>query len=405
MTRLDGRLLAADLVDDPYPFYAELRESTPVWNLPGTNGYFVSTWDLVAEAVGRVDDFSNHFRHVLFSEDDGALGVLASGGGPDVFAGADPPTHTEHRKLFFPELVQKKMQELEPYVVALVDALIDDVLATEQPDAATQLANCVPIRVVAERVIGFHDVDIAQVQRWTFAGSQFSGGCLRLDQMAEAGADAAGLFPWVSAQLDEALTTTTSADVLSATASGVHAGVLTRDEAAFNLMVLLGAGSETTTSLIGNALRILAERPGVQAALRHDPRRVPAFVEEVLRFESPFRFHPRSTPRDTELGGSLIPEGAMVVLLWASANRDPAVFDDPDVFELDRPNARMHVGFGRGIHFCVGAPLARLEARIVVERLLARTKVLELDSRRPLRWVDNLWVRRHESVPILVESV
>jgi cytochrome P450 len=401
---LDQRVVAADLIDDPYPFYERLRHQAPVWNLPGTNAYFVSTWELIAEAASRVDDFSNHFRHMLFSEDDGALGVLPTGSGPDVFAGADPPTHTEHRKLFFPELVQKKMQELESYVSALADHRLDDVLDTRGWDAASLLANWLPIQVVAERVIGFRDVDIAQVQHWTFAGSQFSGGCLTLGQMTELGAAAAGLLPWVTAQLDHAIAAPATGDVLSATLAGMRAGVLTHEEAAFNLMVLLGAGSETTTSLIGNAICMLADRVDLQAALRRDPVRLPDFVDEVLRFESPFRFHPRSVPHDTDLGGVRIPQGSMVVLLWASANRDPAVFEHPDNFMLDRTNARMHMGFGRGIHFCVGAPLARLEARVVLERLLARTRSFTLGDPETCAWVPNLWVRRHERVPIVVTA-
>jgi cytochrome P450 len=404
MAVITDRLLGATLVDDPYPFYSRLRSEAPVWRAPGTDAFFVSTWDLVAEAVARVEDFSNHFRHTLYCEDDGALGVLASQAGPDVFAGADPPVHTEHRRLFFPELVQTKMRQLEGYVRALTDGLLDTMLSGSHADAAARLANPLPIRVMAERVIGFHDVDVTQTQGWVFAGSRFAGGLLRLDEMTTVGADAAGLFPWVSDQLDRALSSPGAGDVLSATAAGVRDGVLARDDAAFNLMILLGAGAETTTALIGNAIRALAERPELQDQLRTDPARVSAFVEEVLRFESPFRFHPRSVPHDTRLGDTAIPEGAMVLLLWGSANRDPSVFDQPDSFDLDRPNARQHVGFGRGIHYCVGAPLARLEARVVLERLLARTAHVALDDAIPARWVDSLWVRRHERLPIVVEA-
>jgi cytochrome P450 len=404
MAVITDRLRGATLVDDPYPFYSRLRSEAPVWRAPGTDAFFVSTWDLVAEAVGRVQDFSNHFRHTLYSEEDGALGVLASQAGPDVFAGADPPVHTEHRRLFFPELVQKKMQQLEGYVRALADRLLDTMLTDPHADAAAQLANPLPIQVMAERVIGFRDVDVTQTQAWVFAGSRFAGGLLRQDEMAAVGTDAAGLFPWVSDQLDRALSSPGSGDVLNATAAGVRDGVLARDDAAFNLMILLGAGGETTTALIGNAIRALAERPALQDQLRTDPTRVPAFIEEVLRFESPFRFHPRSVPRDTRLGDTPIPEGAMVLLLWGSANRDPSVFEQPDRFEHERANARLHVGFGRGIHYCVGAPLARLEARVVLEQVLARTAHVALDDANPARWVDSLWVRRHERLPIVVEA-
>src|ERR1700730_10175710 len=129
MGGIGGRLLAAELFNDPYPLFAQLRRRPPVWRLPGENAYLVSTWDLVAEATGRVQDFSNHFRYTLFSHDDGTLGVLETGAtGPDVFDGADPPAHTNHRRLFFSELVQKKIDALESYVLALANESLDALL-------------------------------------------------------------------------------------------------------------------------------------------------------------------------------------------------------------------------------------------------------------------------------------
>jgi len=400
------RLVGAELVDDPYPFYARLRREAPVWQLPAANAFFVSTWDLVTEAAGRVDDFSNHFRHTLFRADDGTLGVLDNGEGglPDVFTGADPPEHTLHRKVFFPELMQQKMATLEGTVTAYADELLDPLLLIGRVDAMAGLANPLPLRVVTEHVIGFRDVDVAQTQRWVFAGSRFMGGLVGLDEMAALGAEAAGLLPWVTAQLDDALASPTAGDVLGAAAAGVHGGVFTRDSAAFTLMVLLGAGGETTTSLIGNAIRVLAERAALQDELRAEPDRVPALVEEVLRFESPFRFHPRIATHHVELGGVPIPERAMVGLLWGAANRDDAEFDRPDEVVLDRPNARAHLGFGRGVHYCVGAPLARLEARVVLTRLLERTTGFALDPDDPPTWSDSLWVRRLRRLPVAVRS-
>jgi cytochrome P450 len=400
----DG-LVGVELVEDPYPFYEQLRQDAPVWRLPQTDAFLVSTWDLVTEAAGRVDEFSNHFRHTLFSQDDGTLGVIdnGEGGAPDVFAGADPPAHTAHRKVFFPELVQTRMDRLEPDVAVLADQLLDELLRRECVDAAADLADLLPLRIMAERVIGFRAADIAQTQRWVFGGSRFMGGRLRLHQMATVAAEAAGMWPWVAEQLDDALAAPTGGDVLHAAAAGVRDGLLTRDEAAFTLMVLLGAGGETTTSLIGNAIRILAERPHLQNELRANLNLLPVFIEEVLRLESPFRFHPRTARRPVQLGGVEIPERAMVALLWGAANRDASVFERPDEFVLARPNIRQHVAFGRGIHYCVGAPLARLETRVVLTRLLERTRRFALDPEQPPQWVDSLWIRRHEQLPISIE--
>jgi cytochrome P450 len=258
--------------------------------------------------------------------------------------------------------------------------------------------------VIAERVIGFRDPDPEQIRRWMFQGSRLVGGLLTLDQMAELSGEAAGLVPWVAAQLDAAIASPSDGDVLSAAAAAVRSGALTHEEAAFTLMVLVGAGAETTTSLIGIAIGLLAQRPDLQDELRADPAKVPVFIEEVLRYEAPFRYHPRTAARAVELNGVEIPEGALVLLLWASANRDEAVFEHPDEIELDRRNTHLHFGFGRGIHHCVGAPLARLEARVVLTRLLARTTSFALDPARAPRWSDSVWIHRHEELPLVLES-
>ncbi|MBV8950651.1 MAG: cytochrome P450, partial [Actinobacteria bacterium] len=170
------RLRAADLVDDPYPFLARLRESDPVWRVPGTDAYLVSTWALVTEAAGRVSELSNHFRRGFFTDDDGGVAVLDLGNGPDVFAGADPPEHTVHRKVFFPNLVQQRMAALEDDVVALTDVLLDSLLTKSRADAAALVANPLPARVIAELVIGFRDADPEEIQQWVFAGSRLMGG-------------------------------------------------------------------------------------------------------------------------------------------------------------------------------------------------------------------------------------
>ena len=394
----------SELVQNPYPLYARLRQEEPVWRLPGTDAFLVTTWELVTEATARVEDFSNRFRHTIFRQPDDRIGVVAFDAGTDVFAGADPPAHTKHRRLFFPELVQRRIADLESDVAAIVDEHLDPLLAGGGGDAAEALADPVPLRIVVERVMGMDLHDVALTQQWVFAGARLMGGRLGPEEMGAAAESAAGILPWVTEQLDAAIVVDGIDGVLGAAATGVRDGVLSRDEAAFALMVLVGAGAETTTSLIGNALRVLAEQAALQAELRRSPAGTPAFIEEVLRLESPFRFHPRSAARDTELGGVAIPAGALVALCWAAANRDDAVFERPDELILDRTNLGMHLAFGRGIHHCVGAPLARLEARVVLTKLLQRSSALALDGDDPPRRVDSLWVHRHERLPIVIHG-
>jgi cytochrome P450 len=164
------------------------------------------------------------------------------------------------------------------------------------------------------------------------------------------------------------------------------------------LHTFLSAGGESTTSLIGNAVRVLAEQPELQNHLRQNLDLIPDFLEEILRYESPFRSHMRFVPKDTKLGEVDIPAGATVLMAWGAANRDASVFEQPDQIVLKR--TRRHFGFGRGIHFCVGAPLARLESRVVLKTLLERTRHIELDPARPPKWVESVMVRRHERLGI-----
>lgn len=188
-------------------------------------------------------------------------------------------------------------------------------------------------------------------------------------------------------------------------AQAVVDGEINDFEAISILNVVIAAGGESTTSLTGSAVRILAERPDLQDQLRADPSLVPAFVEEACRFEPPFRGHYRTVTRDVELEGKTVPAGSHLVLMWPAANRDPAVYEYPDEVRLDRPNPRQHLGFGWGIHLCVGAPLARVEAKVAIETLLARTRRFRIDpAAPPLRYHLNLMVRRLVSLPLLLET-
>jgi cytochrome P450 len=193
-------------------------------------------------------------------------------------------------------------------------------------------------------------------------------------------------------------------DLLGAVARSIVDGILTESEGAGILTILLSAGGESTTSLLGNAVRMLAEDPELQNHLRRNLDQVPLFVEEALRLESPFRYMMRTVPADTSLGGVEIPTGATVLLLWASGNRDEQEFERPTEVDLARRVPRRHVAFGRGIHHCVGAPLARIEARNVLSVLLDRTSTISLDPEHPPRWVDSLLVRRHQELPVRLRA-
>jgi cytochrome P450 family 144 len=196
---------------------------------------------------------------------------------------------------------------------------------------------------------------------------------------------------------------TTAADedgILLAVRRALDAGTLQEGEVQIILHTLLSAGGETTSSLVGNAVRLLADDQELQQLLREQPQQIDTFVEEALRLESPFRQQMRSIPHHTTLGGVDIPAGSTAVLLFGSANRDPAQFGNPDVVDLTRGSPRRHLAFGHGIHYCVGAALARIEARAVLTQLLERTHEFTLDPVDAPRWADSFLVRRHQHLPL-----
>ena len=178
---------------------------------------------------------------------------------------------------------------------------------------------------------------------------------------------------------------------------------LKREEIIAILLQLLTAGNETTTSAIGSALRLMLENPDVEARIRADGTLLEPFIEEVLRLESPLHGHFRLVRRDTEIAGMALPQRSRVMLLWGAANRDGDEFPNPDAIDLARRNAKAHLAFGLGIHHCIGAALARLETRVVLETLLARTSALRLTDQK-ISHVPSLLVRSLAALPVELAS-
>jgi len=395
-------LLDPQVLDNPYPFYRRLREEAPVWEVPGTEVFTVSTYELVAEAAGRVEDFSSNMHCLLYRDEAGLPGRFAFGEGGQALATADPPLHAIHRDAVFPELVAKRMEALEPDIVELANQLVSRALDAGTVEFMTAIGNIVPITMIS-RLVGFRNSNLDEL--WTSAvnGTRLVGSTLSLDELLESASGMEGILAWIAGQLSVALDEP-SEDLLGSVANAVREGALTEPEAIGILTTLLSAGGETTTSLLGNAVRMLAERPELQDHLRRNPEQIATFAEEALRIESPFRYMMRFVPRDTTLGTREIPAGATVLLLWGAANRDAAEFERPDEIDLDRRIPRRHVAFGRGIHHCVGAPLARVEARNVLTVLLERTSNIGLDPGRSPSWVRSLLVRRHEQLPVRLDA-
>jgi cytochrome P450 len=404
-------LFDLEVVQDPHAYYEELRERDPVHELPGTGAFLVTRMDLIHEVVAKpaiYSSVSTQFLHHLAA--DGAPGLR--GVRPDidasegsVLATADPPDHTRQRKVVTRRLSTAVMQGMEPEFRDLVDGVLDDALVAGRVEWMSVLAEPLPMIMVA-RIMGLDDAVAPALKEQGYASVEAISGFVTDERLAELGEPMMSVGPVVDAYLAarEAKVYDPST-LVGVCAQAAEAGELTDLEALATMFLLITAGGESTTSLTGTGARILAERPDLQDRLRREPRLVPAFVEEACRMDPPFRGHYRHVLSDTELGGTPIPAGSALVLAWPAANRDPNAFSNPDEIDLDRPNPRQHVGFGWGIHLCVGAPLARVETKVAFEQLLARTKCFSIDpAAAPLRYHPSLMVRRLVELPLVLEA-
>jgi cytochrome P450 len=402
------------VVEDPYEYYARLRETDPVHELPGTGAYLVTRMDLIHEVVAKPVVFSSVSTTFLHCQGgiDGAPGLRGVSPNADVdtrhgmvLATADPPDHTRQRKVVTRRLSTTAMQGMEPEFRDLVDGVLDNALGNGRIEWMRELAEPLPMVMVA-RILGVDDEKAPALKEQGYASVEAISGFVTDERLAELGAPMMNVGPVVDRYLEAREAQQYDGDTLiGVCGQAVEAGELTDLEAMSTLFLLISAGGESTTSLTGTGARILAERPDLQERLRREPSLVPAFVEEACRIDPPFRGHYRTVVTDTELGGVHIPAGSTLVLMWPAANHDSDAFANPDDIDLDRPNPRQHVGFGWGIHLCVGAPLARVEAKVAFEQLLARTTSFSIDpTAASLHYHRSLMVRRLEELPLVLQA-
>ncbi|HUC37092.1 MAG TPA: cytochrome P450 [Acidimicrobiales bacterium] len=404
------RLFDADIVEDPYPYYAGLRDKDPVHQVEGTNAFLVASADLIQEVVSDPDTYSSQSASFLFRSAHGEVGLRPAGAGdefargiPGVLATADPPDHGRQRKvltrLFSSSALARREQEFR----VLIDANLDSHLGHGHIEWMRTVAEPLPMVMVA-RILGLPDSDAPTLKEYGFAGVEQINGFASQERCDEIRDRLFDLGPMGEAYA-KALTGLGPGDdtVIGACARAVHDSVLNDIEALSILTLVTIAGGESTTSLLGTGAYLLARDEMLQDRLRSQPALLSRFVEEACRFDPPFRGHYRQTTRATTLNGVAIPAGAHVVLMWPSANRDHSHFTRPGEIDVDRPSPRRHFGFGWGIHLCIGAPLARLEARVAFERLLARTSRLSLqETESGLRHHLSLMVRRFIELPLVL---
>ena len=405
-------LLRADGLDDPRPFYDRLRQDAPVWRIPGQDSYLVSEPALIREAVGRPEDFSSNLVSLLYNDGTGcpiAFAMAPFGDPIHVLSNADPPLHTRHRKLLQRHLSPAAVAALEPAVVRIVDEYLTPFLAAGGGDAVAAFTDVMPARTVCE-LIGLPAEDVRHVIALVSGTGVLLDGVTDRDAMIRAAHSAMDLTVYVQQQLEAALERPAEerSGLLAVFAAAVEAGAVSADEVRDMLVVLVSAGSETTASLLATAVETLARDADLQALLRREPERIPEAIEVMLCDNGPFQFHYRATPADTTLGGVPIPAYSRVLLMWAAANRPaPGRSDDADSSADAVPDGgpAAHFAFGKGLHFCIGAPVARLEARVALEQLLTRTASIALDPDRPPTRRPSIFIRRHASLPVSIEAI
>jgi len=381
--------LSPEFKQDPYPSYAWLRSEAPVYHDAAFDCWALSRYADVSAALRTWEVFSS------------AQGIGSGRDNTRMMISTDPPDHTLLRGLVNKGFTPRMIAGMEPRIQQIADGLLDAVMERGTFDLTRDLAVPLPVTVIAE-LLGVEPERREDFKRWsdafigTGSGDDDASYHAHNDRMMEE-------FSAYFGGMVEARRRERRDDLISAlVAAQEDRSVLSTQDILWFCLLLLVAGNETTTNLISNAALALSQHPEQMALLRRDPSLIPSMIEEALRYDSPVQGLFRVTTREVEVGGVAIPADERVLILYAAANRDEAEFPEADRFDITRQENN-HVAFGYGIHYCLGASLARLEARITWETLLRRTRDLRPDPDRPIVRVDNLIIRGLESFPMLFE--
>jgi cytochrome P450 len=404
MTALaDINPFAPDTIEEPRPFWEAMRSEQPVYQIAGTGHFAISRYEDVLHVLSHEEIFSSKEPPGLQQPPGPEIEAILEDGYPPAHTllSNDPPSHTRFRALVNKAFSARRVAGLEPQIRAIANHLIDRFIGDGRVELVSRFAVGLPLTVIADS-LGVAREDLPKFKKWSDDSVAPLGGMISYQRQIECARSLVEFQRYFAARLeerrigprDDLLT-----DLVNARLAGVEP--LNVPEMLNILQQLLVAGNETTTNLIASGMMLLLGNPTQMAALRADRSRIPNFVEEALRMESPVSALFRVTLIDTEVGGVKIPAGSRVIVIYGSANRDGRHFPDASRLNLERDNARSHLAFGQGVHFCIGAALARLESRIAFETLLARLPNLRFMADRNdfthtpsfiLRGLKELWI-------------
>jgi cytochrome P450 len=400
---LDELLESPAIMEDPYPIYGRLRDHGPIFWSERWNAWVVSRYNEVNASLRDNENLSNVNRQaLLFSEltdaERHALAQLRHYYAQLDVIGSDPPDHTRMRALVQKAFLPGMVASMEARIRKLARELLGGVSSGGRFDLVSEIAHPLPVILIAE-MLGAPPSDREKFKRWSSDILGFQGtGTTTFKPALVAQASLMELFAYMT-ELIEQRRAEPKDDVITALAFAEESGQrLSRDELLATCNTLLTAGHETTTNLIGNLIHLLLDTPSHWELVKAEPSLVGPAVEEALRFDAPKQRNFRRVKKSHDFAGLALFEGDMVFQIIGSANRDKRKFENPDSFDLRRRKID-HLSFGTGIHFCLGAPLARLEARIVLETLIEIAPGCRLSNhainwqhRRQFRGPRELWL-------------
>jgi cytochrome P450 len=363
----------------PFAAYRAVREQGPVYLEPDTGYYAIHDYALIRQIAGNAEAFGNDTGIMRGVRREEVVKIYREGGVVPVegLVVGDGDEHAFQRALVAKTFNLARVRKMEVYLTEVVDRCIDQFIDRGEADLCAELAVKVPISVIADQ-LGVPRADIPKFKFWTDAAIEAGDPSLASDRQLELARIAAQFHNYILEKADQYRANPADCLLSDLVHADLDGRKVTPGELVAMVALLIVAGNETTTNAMTNAICQIIETKGLEQSLRDNPNVIPNFIEEVLRYEAPLQALFRIAKKDVEVEGVTIPAGSIVVLRWGAGNRDPKVFRSPDVFDLNRSNARVHVTFGYGVHFCLGSHLARSELRIALERLLSRI--------RNLRW-------------------